>query len=200
MHGSVHPTTSSGFVGFHTLEYKTPIAIPNMILMRVEMTRLQERWGCTLFPSIMYPFFQTILSIDTFHCLLQILRANDHLRPTIVRTEQTTDFYYLVLRTTLEILDGLLVTYQRRTQPWLVMRCGLFHGSVFLGFIRTSWYVQSFSDECWMGLFFMNIEWVFFGWMLVYRYVHYFDKCWIGTCMILIKMEWNCHVHYFCLL
>ena len=59
----------------------------------------------------MVPFLQTIVSTDTFDCFLQIFRVKDHLRAMIARMDQPADFYYRALQTTLEILDGLPVTY-----------------------------------------------------------------------------------------
>ncbi|RWR94760.1 serine/threonine-protein phosphatase 7 long form [Cinnamomum micranthum f. kanehirae] len=44
-----------------------------------------------------------------------IHRAKDHIRATLARTDEPSDFYIRALQTTLEILDGLPVTYRRRS-------------------------------------------------------------------------------------
>ncbi|RWR93234.1 serine/threonine-protein phosphatase 7 long form isoform X1 [Cinnamomum micranthum f. kanehirae] len=44
-----------------------------------------------------------------------IHRAKDHIRATLARTDEPSDFYIRALQTTLEILDGLPVTYCRRS-------------------------------------------------------------------------------------
>ncbi|RWR89210.1 hypothetical protein CKAN_01825900 [Cinnamomum micranthum f. kanehirae] len=40
-------------------------------------------------------------------------RAKDHIRATLARTDEPSDFYIWALQTTLKILDGLPVTYRR---------------------------------------------------------------------------------------